>query len=288
MGLIRQRRELPDTKCRISRSNDQGMIDMEALAAQVDSDMAALMVTNPNTLGVFEENIMKAARYSARQRRDGLHGWRQHERSCGDCAARRFRHRRDAPESAQNVFDAAWRAAVRVGGPVAVQEASGAVSAGAATEAREGCVDLELRPAAIDRQGCGLSMATSACWCGRWLTSRPTAERGCAIATMDAVLNANYLRKLRNLIIRSPYDRPTCTKWCSATTARPRKACVPDRMAKRLIDYGFHPYTVSFPLIVHGALMIEPTETECKHELDQFVEALIAIATEVDANPRRC
>ena len=57
-------------------------------------------------------------------------------------------------------------------------------------------------------------------------------------------------------------------------------------IAKRLIDYGFHPYTVSFPLIVHGALMIEPTETESKHELDLFIEAMIAIAQEIEKDPR--
>src|SRR5204863_4676326 len=56
-------------------------------------------------------------------------------------------------------------------------------------------------------------------------------------------------------------------------------------IAKRLIDYGFHPYTVSFPLIVHGALMIEPTETEDKQELDVFVDAMISIAGEVEDNP---
>jgi glycine dehydrogenase subunit 2 len=56
-------------------------------------------------------------------------------------------------------------------------------------------------------------------------------------------------------------------------------------LAKRLIDYGFHPYTVSFPLIVHGALMIEPTETESQRELDEFVEAMIAIAKEVETDP---
>ena len=49
-------------------------------------------------------------------------------------------------------------------------------------------------------------------------------------------------------------------------------------IAKRLIDYGFHPYTVSFPLIVHGAMMIEPTETESKQELDLFADALVSIA----------
>ena len=53
-------------------------------------------------------------------------------------------------------------------------------------------------------------------------------------------------------------------------------------IAKRLIDYGFHPYTVSFPLIVHGALMIEPTETESKSELDWFIDALKSIAREAE------
>jgi glycine dehydrogenase subunit 2 len=57
-------------------------------------------------------------------------------------------------------------------------------------------------------------------------------------------------------------------------------------IAKRLIDYGFHPYTVSFPLIVHGAMMIEPTETEGKHEIDQFIEAMISIAREVETDPQ--
>jgi glycine dehydrogenase subunit 2 len=56
-------------------------------------------------------------------------------------------------------------------------------------------------------------------------------------------------------------------------------------IAKRLIDYGFHPYTVSFPLIVHGALMIEPTETESKQELDLFIDAMQSIAREVEQDP---
>jgi glycine dehydrogenase subunit 2 len=56
-------------------------------------------------------------------------------------------------------------------------------------------------------------------------------------------------------------------------------------IAKRLIDYGFHPYTVSFPLIVHGALMIEPTETESKQELDLFIDAMRSIAEEVERDP---
>ena len=57
-------------------------------------------------------------------------------------------------------------------------------------------------------------------------------------------------------------------------------------IAKRLIDYGFHPYTVSFPLIVHGALMIEPTESESKEEMDLFIEAMKSIAEEVQEDPQ--
>jgi glycine dehydrogenase subunit 2 len=58
-------------------------------------------------------------------------------------------------------------------------------------------------------------------------------------------------------------------------------------IAKRLIDYGFHPYTVSFPLIVRGAMMIEPTETETKHELDRFIQAMTAIAAEIETVPEK-
>ena len=56
-------------------------------------------------------------------------------------------------------------------------------------------------------------------------------------------------------------------------------------IAKRLLDYGFHPYTVSFPLIVHGAMMIEPTESESKRELDLFIDALVSIAREAEEDP---
>ena len=59
-------------------------------------------------------------------------------------------------------------------------------------------------------------------------------------------------------------------------------------IAKRLMDYGFHPYTGSFPLIAHGALMIEPTETESKGELDLFIEAMREIAREAEENQRLC
>jgi len=104
-------------------------------------------------------------------------------------------------------------------------------------------------------------------------------------ATVDAVLNANYLRHKLRPYFDLPYDRPNMHEVVFSDDRQAAKGVRTGEIAKRLIDYGFHPYTVSFPLIVRGALMIEPTETESKRELDQFVEAMIAIAKEVDTEP---
>ena len=91
------------------RSSDRGMLDRRSAGKRRRQDVAALMVTNPNTLGVFEENIVQRRRDSACQGRTALHGWRQHERAGGHRAARRFRRGRDAPEPAQDVFHAPRR-----------------------------------------------------------------------------------------------------------------------------------------------------------------------------------
>ncbi len=100
-----------------------------------------------------------------------------------------------------------------------------------------------------------------------------------------AVLNANYLKSLVEGIYRVPYDRACMHEF----VCEGRFADVPDVRAldisKRLMDYGFHPPTNYFPLIVPEALMIEPTETESKETLDEFAEALLRIADEAHANP---
>jgi glycine dehydrogenase subunit 2 len=103
--------------------------------------------------------------------------------------------------------------------------------------------------------------------------------------TEDAVLNANYIRAKLEDFTSCPTRPRRCTRWSSVTSARPAKGVKTGDIAKRLIDYGFHPYTVSFPLIVHGALMIEPTESESLEELDLFIAAMRAIAKEVDETP---
>jgi glycine dehydrogenase subunit 2 len=104
-------------------------------------------------------------------------------------------------------------------------------------------------------------------------------------ATLDALLNANYIRKLIEPHYQIAYQAPSMHECVFSDERQAKRGVDTGSIGKRLIDYGFHPYTVSFPLIVHGALMIEPTETESKRELDLFASAMISIAKEVEENP---
>jgi glycine dehydrogenase subunit 2 len=100
-----------------------------------------------------------------------------------------------------------------------------------------------------------------------------------------AVLNANYIRARLKGTYHLPYDSPTLHEVVfNDKNQTPHDVHTLD-IAKRLMDYGFHPPTIYFPLIVSGALMIEPTESEPKEELDAFCEAMLAIARECEERP---
>jgi glycine dehydrogenase subunit 2 len=104
-------------------------------------------------------------------------------------------------------------------------------------------------------------------------------------ASQLAVLNANYIKESLKDAFHLPYDRP-CMHECVFTDKQQAASKVMTLdMAKRLMDYGFHPPTVYFPLVVNGAIMIEPTETESKQDLDGFIASLKAIAEEARENP---
>jgi glycine dehydrogenase subunit 2 len=105
-------------------------------------------------------------------------------------------------------------------------------------------------------------------------------------ATIDALLNANYIRARLSPFFDLPYTGPNMHEVVFSDERQAKKGVRTGDIAKRLIDYGFHPYTVSFPTIVRGAIMIEPTETEGKRELDLFIDAMISIAKEVEDNPQ--
>ncbi len=104
--------------------------------------------------------------------------------------------------------------------------------------------------------------------------------------TEDAVLNANYIRAKLEDLYELPYKTPSLHEVVFSDKRQARNGVKTGDIAKRLIDYGFHPYTTSFPLIVPGALMIEPTESESREELDLFIDAMRQIAREADENPQ--
>src|SRR6202045_4605159 len=104
-------------------------------------------------------------------------------------------------------------------------------------------------------------------------------------ATEDAVLNSNYIRKSLEGVFDLPYDLPSMHEVVFSDARQKKHGVNTMDIAKRLIDYGFHPYTTAFPLIVPGALMIEPTESESKEECDLFIDAMRSIAEEAASNP---
>ena len=115
---------------------------------------------------------------------------------------------------------------------------------------------------------------------------RALGLEGLRAVSEHAVLNANYLRALLHSHYDLPYDRPVLHEVVFAGTRQRREHGVRTYdIAKRLIDHGFHPPTVYFPLIVEEALMIEPTETESREAIEAFAEALIAIAAEAATDP---
>ncbi len=109
-------------------------------------------------------------------------------------------------------------------------------------------------------------------------------EDGLTKASENAVLNANYLRSILKTSFNLPYDR-ICQHEFVINDETLGNQCTTLDLAKRLLDYGFHAPTIYFPLIVSGAIMVEPTETETKETLDSFAETLGKIKEESEKNP---
>jgi glycine dehydrogenase subunit 2 len=104
-------------------------------------------------------------------------------------------------------------------------------------------------------------------------------------ASQLAVLNANYVKERLRDVLHLPYDRP-CMHECVFTDKLQREYKVSTLdIAKRLIDFGFHPPTIYFPLVANGAIMVEPTETESTEGLDCFIEAVRSIVAEARSKP---
>lgn len=105
------------------------------------------------------------------------------------------------------------------------------------------------------------------------------------LASADAVLNANYLKEKLKGTYDLPYDEPCMHEFVLSGEKQHQQGVSTLGIAKRLMDSNCHPPTVYFPLIVHEAIMIEPTESESKQVLDDFIETMLKIAKEIEENP---
>jgi glycine dehydrogenase subunit 2 len=265
------------------KSNERGMVDVESLARAVDEDVAALMITNPNTLGVFEENITRIAGIlhakGAQVYMDGAN------MNALVGVARPGDFGVDVMHlNLHKTFSTPHGGGGPGSGPVAVKKHLIPFLPKPRLErAGERWTWNYDRPQSVGRVrafygNIGMHVRALA-----YIMAH--GGDGLRNATLDAVLNANYIRALIEPYYDLPHKAPTMHECVFSDERQTKRGVHTGDIAKRLIDYGFHPYTVSFPLIVHGAMMIEPTETESKAELDLFIDALISIAAEIEKDP---
>jgi glycine dehydrogenase subunit 2 len=266
------------------KSNSAGVVDVSALAAQMNEDVAALMLTNPNTLGVFEPEIHKIAElmhakggllYMDGANMNALVG----KTRPGDFGV-------DVMHlNLHKTFSTPHGGGGPGSGPVACKKVlEPFLPIPTVITKPDGSLGFDYdRPKAIGRVRAfygnfGMHVRALA----YIMANGPDGLRQ---TTEDAVLNANYIRKKLESSYDLPYRTPSMHECVFSDRLQAKFGVKTGDIAKRLIDYGFHPYTVSFPLIVHGALMIEPTESESKEELDLFIDAMRAIAEEAEREP---
>ncbi len=283
------------------KSNSEGGIDLEALTRQVDEDTAALMLTNPSTIGVFESQIHKIADilhakgallYMDGANMNALVG----KARPGDFGVdvmhlnlhKTFSppHGGGGPGSGPVACKAFLEPFLPIPVLVRTSGTKGPGTKGLGTEGLEANGLLHWsydRPHTVGRVrafygNTGMFIRALA----YILANGPDGLRQ---TTEDAVLNANYIRAKLEDLNEHPYKTASMHEVVFSDKRQAARGVKTGDIAKRLIDYGFHPYTVSFPLIVHGALMIEPTESESLEELDLFIEALRSIAKEAEETP---
>ena len=141
------------------------------------------------------------------------------------------------------------------------EEGIGAFPTRSAAQTPAGRLALGLRSPRVHRPRPGIPRELRSVGTGAGVHHGAWWRRRLKRATLDALLNANYVRKLLEPHYEIAYHAPSMHECVFSDRRQSARGVSTGAIAKRLIDYGFHPYTVSFPLIVHGALMIEPTET---------------------------
>jgi len=267
-------------------SGPDGRLHPETVRAAMDEDVAAIMITNPNTLGIFESHIQEIAEIV--HARGGL--------VYGDGAnlnallgvARPGDMGFDVMQfNLHKTFATPHGGGGPGSGPVAVSERL-APFLPLPLVVKEGeryrlVADPGERPGTIGRLrefhgNFGMFVRALA-------LIREYGPEGLRATGQLAVLNANYLRARLAAHYHLPYETDSLHEVVFTDRALKPTGVTTMDVAKRLIDHGFHPPTVYFPLVVQGALMIEPTETESKETLDRFVEAMRSVAEQARETP---
>ncbi len=267
------------------RSSAEGILDPGTLEAAMGDDVAAVMLTNPNTLGLFESHIRQiiqithakgALLYCDGANMNAILG----KTRPGDWGVDVMQfnlhktfstpHGGGGPGSGPVGISALLEPYLPT--PVVVQDS--------ATDKFN--FDYN-RPDSIGRVKSfygNFSVMVRA-----YTYLRELGAQGLKDTAEMAVLAARYLRERLRAYYHLPYERDSLHEFVLSDKDQKETGVKTLDIAKRLLDYGYHPPTVYFPLIVHGALMIEPTESESKDTLDDFADAMIAIANEAKQDP---
>jgi glycine dehydrogenase subunit 2 len=264
------------------RLSAEGEVEPEAVRAMMDEDTAGIMITNPNTLGIFERRIVEIAAivhekgglvYGDGANMNALMGYADIEKMGVDVLHINTHKTLSTPHGGGGPG----------AGPIVVRDILEPFLP--EPRVRKNGEKYELvsdSPLSIGRLH---AFYGNFAVLARALAYTRTLGKHLKDVTETAVLNANYIKTGLTGVYNLPFPQPSMHE-CVFNDALQRKPGVSTLdIAKRLIDFGYHPPTVYFPLVVEGALMIEPTESESKADLDGFIDAMKAIAKEAETNP---
>ncbi len=265
------------------KSNAQGILSVEAIREIMDEDTAGIMITNPNTLGLFEENLKQIAEivhgkgglvYGDGANMNAIMGVVK----MGDIGVD-IMHL-----NLHKTFSTPHGGGGPGSGPVCVKShLKPFLPVPRIVKDTNRYMLSEDYPESIGKvQAFHGNVGVMIKAYGYIRTMGPENLKK---ASQLAVLNANYIKERLKGSLHLAYDRP-CMHECVFSDRKQKDSHILTLdMAKRLMDYGFHPPTVYFPLVVDGAIMVEPTETESKEDLDQYIEAFKDTVNEAEEDP---
>lgn len=265
------------------RSGEDGVLHPEQVQALMDEQTAGIMITNPNTLGLFEENLAEIARivhekgglvYADGANMNAIMGIVKPGKIGVDVMHLNLHKTFSTPHGGGGPG----------AGPVCVAEKlKDFLPVPRIVKEGDSYRLVENLPLSIGKLHAFYGNVGVLIRAYAYILSM--GAEGLKKASQLAVLNANYILQGLKDTFHLPFDRPCMHECVFSDREQKDKGISTLDIAKRLMDYGFHPPTIYFPLIVHGALMIEPTETESKEDLDRLIAALKTIAQEGAVNP---